>query len=93
MTEPKQRRTVKRLIAVIQDKIDRDVELLNKQSSEVSHMRGQADLLGGMLRDTQTRYEAAEDTLQGFLESHRERSAHFEALRDLLKDFGNNGGG
>ena len=91
MTEPKKRRTVKQLISAIQVRVDRDVELLNKQSSEVNHMRGQVDLLSGMLRDTQTRYEAAKDTLKGFLESYRERSARVESMRDLMRDFEKNG--
>ena len=87
----KKRRTVKQFIATIKAMVDLDFELLNKQSSEVDRMRGQVDLLDGMLRDTQKQYESAKDTLRGSLESYRELSARVEGMRDLLKDFEKNG--
>ena len=87
MTEPKTRRTVKQLIAAIQDEIDSGVELLNKQSSEVDQMRGQVGLLKGMLIDTESRFDSTNTELQIALESYRDRSARVHAMRDLLKGF------
>ena len=91
MTEPKQRRTVKQLIATIQAEIDRDVELLNKESSEVDQVKGQVDLLGGMLRETQTRFDVANETHRELLVIYIERSVRVKSLRDLLKGFEKNG--
>ena len=91
MTEPKKRRTVKQLVSAIQVKIDRDVELLNKQSSEVDTIRGQLDWLGKLLKDNQARFDSATATYGEILTLYRERSTRVESLRDLLKDFEKNG--
>ena len=91
MTEPKKRRTVKQLISTIQARVDRDVELLNKESSELSQVKGQLDLLGGMRRETQAKFDVVKQTHGELSWKYRERSARVQALRDLLKDFEKNG--
>ena len=93
MTEPKKRRTVHQLISAIQARVDRDVELLNKQSSEVEHIKGQLDVLGGMLKDNKASFDTADATYVEILELYKERSARVEGMRDLLKDFEKNGDG
>ena len=87
MTEPKTHRSVKRLIAVIQDKLDRDVELFNKENSELDQVKGQLALLGGILKDTQTKFDVANQTHGELLRGFRERSGRIGAMRELLKSF------
>ena len=90
MTERK-RRTVRHLISNIKARVDRDVELLNKQSSEVNQMRGQIGMLKGMLIETQSKHDSTNTELQLALESYRDLGARVMAMRDLLKDFEKNG--
>ena len=87
MTEPKTRRTVKQLISYIQAQIDRDVEILNKESSELKQAEGRLNLLNGILFDTKTRHESAEIEHRDCLVIYRARSARVQAMSDLLKDF------
>ena len=87
MNEPKKRRTVKQLISYIQAEIDRNVELLNKESSELDQAKGKLHFLGGMIVETKTRYESAEIEHRDCLVTYRARSARVLAMSDLLKDF------
>ena len=86
MTEPKQRRTVKQLIATIQANLDREVELFNKESSGLNQVKGQLALLGGILKDTQTKFDVANQTHGELHRGFRERSGRIGAMRELLKD-------
>ena len=86
MTEPKTRRTVKQLIATIQANLDREVELLNKENSGLAQVKGQLTLLGGLLKDTQTKFDVSDQTHGELLRDFRERSGRIGAMRELLKD-------
>ena len=90
MTEPKKRRTVKQLISAIQARVDRGVELLNKESSELAQVKGQLDLLGGIRRETQAKFDVVKQTHGELSWKYRDRSARVESMCDLLKDFEKN---
>ena len=82
---------MKQLIATIQARFDRDVEILNKQSSELDHTSRKLKFFEGTLVEAKARCESAEGEYRDLLMTYRARQARVEAIRDLLKDFEKNG--
>ena len=86
MTEPKQRRTVKGFFETMKARLDREVEILNKSSSELDEVKGRLNFITTLLSETSAKQVAAEFEYQEMLRNYRLRSARAEAIRELMKD-------
>ena len=91
MTEPKnkQRLTAKGIVKRMQSLHDRHKKLQDTTGVSVEQFKAQVNVLSGLLKEMQGKYDAAKHDYDAALEVFRWRSAHAEAIRNLLNEFNN----